>query len=140
MKQPSVPLSIVYKVVQVDEYGRMWSVNPAVQIVRENGKNVVRYKLRHQVFPESETPALFVCPTLEDARVAAEFYEVDCGCQNKVRILRGYAVNPRQVDRQTILQDEAFGNEKTTFIPLPVSFNTAICDWFIPIGIVKNKQ
>ena len=138
MKIPSIPLQIVFKVVQVDSCGRMWSANPSPSIVKGNGEHVVRYKLRHQVLPESDCPALFACPTLEDAKTAAQFYATGY-CVKKVYILRGYAAGVRSVRRATVRQDKAFAKKQTDSLKgLPSDFATVLCDWFIPIGIVKK--
>lgn len=144
MKVPSIPLQIVFKVVQVDKYGRMFSANPSPSTVRARGQHVLRYRLRHQVLPSTATPALFACPTLEDAKMAWHFYhEGRWGYLKKVYILRGYAANVRQVNRSTVRQDEAFveylQNHDNTLRSMPLIFNTVLCDWFIPIGIVPHQ-
>ena len=132
MKIPSIPLTIVYKIVQVDSRGRMFSANPHAKIVVHNWKTddeIVQYKLRHQVFPNDRTPVLFACGSLDAARRALQFY----GARKKCYILRGYAANVRKFRDN----DPALGGKMTH---PPVGCFTVLCDWFIPIGIVDKNN
>ena len=132
MKTPSIPLTIVYKIVQVDSHGRMFSANPHYIMALENEDDtVIRYRLRHQVLPSDHCRALFACKTLTDAKVALDFY----GKHHKCYILRGYAANVRDYAR-----GDAVVEVLDNAIALPCSFQTVLCDWFIPIGIVLSNE
>lgn len=138
MKQPSIPLTIAYKIVQVDARGRMWSVNlklysPRCKDVPADLYNdrIVRYQLRHQVLPNTIVPLLFVCPTKEDAMTGCEYYDA----RKHKYVLRGYAANLKAITKKAgpHLQD---GQNLWDMVPL--GFSSAVCDWFIPIGIVHK--
>ena len=133
MKQPSIPLQIAYKMVRVDKSGQMWSVNSTPA----SGRHCVRYKLRSQVFPaDDDFGKLFICSNLTEACKAYDMYfeywskQTNQPCQ-KVYMLRGYAANVS--DFEDVLPRHFWGI-------LPTRFKTSVCDWFIPIGIIKTKR
>lgn len=139
MKIPSVPLQIVYKVVQVATDGSMWSCNPLPMSVREGEglKYFIRYKLRHQVLPNKETKALFVCPTLKDAKLALYWY--GASHFGKYYILRGYGANVNVVGHSYVDEFLVLDVPRGHAFFLPDTFETALCSWFIPIGIVGKR-
>ena len=136
MKIPSVPLTIVYKVVRINRRGttdkfngkirstRMFSANAGAKL---DGEFVVEYKLRHQTFPRDDSgQALFVCSTLEEAKTWWRMFEMSFPCH----ILRGYAANVRRRYADEIPMDPAFKNH---------TYFGYTGDWFIPIGIVVKS-
>ena len=136
MKQPSIPLTIAYKVVQVDAQGRMWSINlslPAKNMpANQYSDRILRYQLRHQVLPNTHVPYLFVCPTKADAVEACGYY---CTRKNKY-VLRGYAANLQVIKYATDL--EILGSRVRDIVP--EGFTSALCSWFIPIGVVHKVK
>lgn len=145
MNTPSLPLTIVYKVVQVVN-GAMYSVNKFITDKsgklldsEVNSERVIRYRLKHQVWPSHNIPALFVCPTLDAAHKVFKFFADAHHGQVGVKfyILRCYAYGVRVVNEHNIAADPA--------MPLDASIvsagykTTALCDWLIPIGIIKSK-
>lgn len=132
MKRKSIPLTFVYKVVQVANDGTMWSANPGPALVRFDTYGI-EYKLRHQVQPLSNKPALFVVPDLVNAKLAVRIYG---GIYKKAIILRCLAYNARvpKADGDTIY-DNQMG-----WITVPSSFITGLCDWLIPLAVVGVKS
>ena len=131
MKIQSIPLTIVYKIVQVDSRGRMFSANPHhFMALRNKDDTVVRYRLRHQVLPNDYCKALFACKTPADADTALDFY----GRRHKCYILRGYAANVRDY-----VSNDPVTKVLRDIISLPSDFKTVLCDWFIPIGIIASN-
>ena len=144
MKIPSIPLTIVYKVVRINRRGVYDKAtnkpNPRTFMVSANaGYNyksptVVQYKLRHQTFP-SAAQALFVCDTLEEAKKWWKMFDQSYpSC-----ILRGYAAGVRTMDSYQVSTDPVFANHR--YERYGHSGSVTLCDWFIPIGIVvKSKK
>jgi hypothetical protein len=85
----------------------------------------LRYKLSSQTKPVNGKP-LFVCESLDEAREALKFYNA-----SKRYILRGYAENLRPIDDNHV--EPTLPNIATY---VPTRFKSALCDSFIPIGIV----
>jgi len=139
MKQPSIPLTIAYKVVQVDAQGRMWSINLSLNSslsknmpADQYSDRLLRYQLRHQVLPNTQVPYLFVCPTKADAVEACGYYNTR---KNKY-VLRGYAANLQVIKYATDL--EILGSPVRDIVPH--GFTSALCSWFIPIGVVHKVK
>lgn len=138
MKIPSIPLQIVYKVVAVKEDGSMWSANHSQAKNWTEDERIIRYRLRHQVLPNSESRALFVFCRLDDARGGVSYYK-RLDLKSPYRILRGYAANTRRVDNSNFEKEMRKVSQEHYLSNLPNELNTALCDWFIPIGIIKIK-
>jgi hypothetical protein len=137
MKQPAVKLTTVYKVVQVDKGGRMWSVNPNGDLPTHYC--CVEYFLNHQVLPHADRPTLFVTPNLQQAQMAAKFYNRGhvSDWEHKISILRCLAANVRQqtLDYVTIGLGE---NQRQVYTP--TEFKTSLCDWLVPVAVIPTKN
>jgi len=121
---------IVYKVVQVLN-GNMYSANiSSANLAKiwnlDVEKQVLRYRLRCITNPNKEgSPYLYVCESIEQAREWARLFK-NSGMIDKVRILRGYGCDVREC-----------GVRESEKLTKPWDLDGSLCDWFLPIGIVK---
>ena len=122
--------SMVYKIVKMHD-GKMYSSNPNPQVVDieaflENPlQRFVQYRMKHVTRPKTKGSLIFVCKGRADAERCAEYFEN--GGRKSVRILRGYGCN--------VFKNTINGKSKYDITHLP--FETYLCDWFVPIGIIK---
>lgn len=158
-------LSIAYKVVRVNRWGQMWSVNTSGCTARDtltqkhpNDKNVIvpeyetnpllRYRLRHVTYPAPNGMQwLYICSDKANARKALEFYsranfisELKDQHLLDTRILRGYGMNvrPHTLDDPAVIAHDEWNNDKHYVSYVPNDFVTYVCDWFIPVGIIRQ--
>jgi hypothetical protein len=156
---PNIPtpqkLTLVYKVVQVTNDGRMWSANPSPRLIvcpndydlqEQKMNRIVEYKFKHIVFPNTLTPALFAFKNKQDGIEGVNFYycAVD-NCEKRdflqsVNLISGYALNTRQLPNRHVSSDLVFKNSGVDFaIPRVLASGTVLCDSFIPMTTVFKK-
>jgi hypothetical protein len=149
MKQPAVKLEVVYKVVRYDDKG-MWSANANSSEVKfgsgkyritYDDRYMVQYRMNHQVLPNVETPRLFACPSLAEARKALAFYgdkrywENAESKINGAHILKCLAANCRHYQENDDIRE---GPNIST----GAYYGTAVvtCDWLIPVAVVTATK
>lgn len=156
---PNIPtpqkLTLVYKVVQVTQDGRMWSANPSPRLIVRPSKfdledqkmdRIVEYRFKHIVFPNTLTPALFAFKNKQEGIDGVHFYyhAVD-NCEKRgflksVNLISGYALNARQLSTRYVVSDRAFHKSGVDFaIPREFESGTILCDSFIPMTTVFKK-
>lgn len=133
MIPPSNKLTQVYKLVQTDMTGRLWSVNSHLRGL--GSEQLIEYSFNHQVFPNDKVRALFAFPNYKTAMKYVSLYRQT----RNVKVLRCLAHNARVVGNDTIIRDFAVieAIEKRFFGGSAIM---VLCEWLIPLNFIKIPQ
>lgn len=144
MITPANKLTQVYKIVQIDTAGRLWSVNTHLRYPSEQ---LIEYLFNHQVFPNDKTKALFAFPDYKTVMACLYIYG-----ERHVKVLRCLAHNVRTVNCDSFNNDYAiaesidkgFNSRYDFYFPAPTISGAlakvSLCEWLIPLNFVKIPQ
>lgn len=134
----STEYTTVFKVVQLDEKGRMFSANRNDRDLFLDSKNptsqVVEYFMGKPAYPKDFLPVLFACENQTVGSLALAFYSriADTGKTKKCLLLKGRATNVQAFEYGQFAKKH--GGKYYVKPPVP----SVTCDSFTPDSIVAS--